>query len=103
MLANLPAGTVCTLREPGNGAGPGVGDVTVGAPQSITILPGTASSVIVRNTFVQVEVKAETTTNGNLATTGSDPRRLTQLGFLLFAVGIATTFASRRIRGTRRC
>jgi hypothetical protein len=92
LIGNLPAGTTCRVEEPNNGAAPGVGDVTEGAPAGITIAPGAISVVQVHDTFVPVEVLAEQTTNGgSLARTGSDPRRLGGLGLALFGLGVALT------------
>jgi hypothetical protein len=92
VLDNLPAGTTCRLEEPTNGSTNGVGDVTGGAPQTITILPGFMTSAVVRNTFVPVEVLAETVTNGDgLATTGTDARGLTTLGLVLLGLGLFAT------------
>jgi hypothetical protein len=98
LIEDLPAGTTCRLEEPDNGSAPGVGDVTVGAPQGVTIAPGMLTSATVRNTFVEVEVKAEQATNGNdLATTGTDARGLGGAGFLALALGLMLTLA-RRVR-----
>lgn len=98
LIQDLPAGTVCSLTEPGNGAGSGVGDVTIGAPQSITIAPGGVSAAVVRNTFVEVEVLAAETTNGGLAKTGTDALRLGGLGLLLLALGATLMVATLKVR-----
>lgn len=99
LLGNLPKGTTCRVEEPQNGAVTGVGDVTVGAPQTVAIGPGATSAVLVHDTFVPVEVLADQTTNrGRLATTGNDGRGLAELGSLVLALGAALTFGSRRRR-----
>ena len=90
-LTGLPAFTTCRIEEPVNGEATGVGAVTKGAPQTVTVGPGATTTAVVQNIYVPVEVKAEQITNGgaDLARTGTDPRPLSRLGLVLLALGAA--------------
>lgn len=90
-LSGLPAFATCRIEEPVNGEATGVGAVTKGAPQTVTVAPGATTAALVQNIYVPVEVKAETITNGGggLARTGTDPRPLGRLGLALLALGAA--------------
>ncbi len=92
VLTGVPAFATCHIEEPFSGAVTGVGVITNGVPTTLTVGPGSVAAATVRNTYVPVEVKAETTTNGDgLARTGTDPRPLAALGFLLLFSGLAVT------------
>ena len=106
VLSGIPAFATCTVSEPLNGAVTGVGVITNGAPQTVTIAPGAMSNAVVRNTYVDVEVKGATATNGDgLARTGTDPRRLAALGLLLLLIGTAVAgpeIVRKGLRTSRR-
>jgi TQXA domain-containing protein len=90
-LSGLPAFATCRIEEPVNGEATGVGAVTKGAPQTVTVAPGATTAAVVQNIYVPVEVKAETITNGgpDLARTGTDPWPLARLGLLALGIGAA--------------
>ena len=53
-IDDLPAGTTCRIEEPENGAATGIGVITSGAPRTVTIEAGVATTAVVRNTYVEV-------------------------------------------------
>ena len=84
---------------------PGVGVVTNGAPVTLPIAPGATTAAVVRNNFVDVEVKGTAANADGLARTGADPRRLAAVGLLLVGLGVAVTapgVARKRFRTSRR-
>jgi hypothetical protein len=103
VMAGLPAWTTCRIEEPANGAAPGVGAVTSGAPQTVTIAPGSGAAATVTNTYVEVEVRGETASNdgGRIAFGGSESRRLGFLGLLVLIAGLALVATARYASAAR--